>query len=627
MLAVKAINVDKNGIVWLGNEDGIFAYDGTTFFPQTDVNLLLPSKVINDIQIDDLNTIWIGVGIYGTGGLVKYDRFNIEVFTKDNSGLPNNTVTSIAFDNDGGKWIGTVDGLAKLKDLDWSIYNTSNSNLTNNYVTSISISNSGIKYFGTAYGLTQYDNVSWLKFKLYDYGFYNNFITDIIIDSNGNKWIATSSSCVGELSEGYIHVIKYPFNIYGINLNSITIDKQGNKWMGSYGSGVICLNDIDFKVYDFNSTNGVINSDDIYDVVCDSNNCKWMISGDYHLIKYNNNTWKSFNGAPYNLNMDYLSKLAISNDSIVWITTPSGLFKFDGMQFEHFDEYNSDLPSSYIYSIIVDKNDIVWVGTDNGVVKIQDTVMTTYNVTLPNHYDNTAYSLAVDANNNLWATNYDLYKFDGNDWTFYETPQLSAMYSGAQSVYADISGEIFVAPREIIVDYWKNKKSSNEYNETFDVLEDGPGLLKYNGEEWDYYSSSNSGLLNNFVKDITFDSLGNSWICTAAGISVFRKDGVIFSDINSSNNAAIVPNFSLSQNYPNPFNPSTTINYTIPQSGLITLKVYDILGREVATLINEYQNSGSYNVQFYAKNLASGMYIYQLNNGKTSISKKLMLIK
>ncbi|GBD91697.1 hypothetical protein BMS3Abin04_02429 [bacterium BMS3Abin04] len=102
-----------------------------------------------------------------------------------------------------------------------------------------------------------------------------------------------------------------------------------------------------------------------------------------------------------------------------------------------------------------------------------------------------------------------------------------------------------------------------------------------------------------------------------------------------------LPNkFLLSQNYPNPFNPTTTIKYTI-QTPLnhpfakrgntrgipISLKVYDVLGREVATLVNKKQKPGAYKVEFNASNLPSGVYLYKLKAGSFVQVKKMILLK
>ena len=85
--------------------------------------------------------------------------------------------------------------------------------------------------------------------------------------------------------------------------------------------------------------------------------------------------------------------------------------------------------------------------------------------------------------------------------------------------------------------------------------------------------------------------------------------------------------FYLGQNYPNPFNPSTNIKYSIPADGIVTLKVYDILGKEVSTLVNEYQQAGTFDVVFEGSNLASGVYYYQLITADLTATKKLMLTK
>ena len=85
-------------------------------------------------------------------------------------------------------------------------------------------------------------------------------------------------------------------------------------------------------------------------------------------------------------------------------------------------------------------------------------------------------------------------------------------------------------------------------------------------------------------------------------------------------------NYALEQNYPNPFNPSTTIRYQIPKDGLVTLKVYDVLGRKVKTLVNSYQSAGEHFVKFDGRGLASGVYFYSLTAGDFSQTKKMILL-
>lgn len=88
-----------------------------------------------------------------------------------------------------------------------------------------------------------------------------------------------------------------------------------------------------------------------------------------------------------------------------------------------------------------------------------------------------------------------------------------------------------------------------------------------------------------------------------------------------------VIDYSLAQNYPNPFNPTTTIDFQIPSNGFVTLKVYDLLGKEVATLVNEAKTSGKHSVEFNASELSSGIYLYELRSGSFLSTKKLVLMK
>lgn len=97
--------------------------------------------------------------------------------------------------------------------------------------------------------------------------------------------------------------------------------------------------------------------------------------------------------------------------------------------------------------------------------------------------------------------------------------------------------------------------------------------------------------------------------------------------VGTGNDFQVVNKYSLGQNYPNPFNPTTLIKYSVAERGNVSLKVYDMLGREVATLVNGTKDAGSYEVNFNASNLASGVYIYKIQAGKFTQSKKMMLLK
>lgn len=94
-----------------------------------------------------------------------------------------------------------------------------------------------------------------------------------------------------------------------------------------------------------------------------------------------------------------------------------------------------------------------------------------------------------------------------------------------------------------------------------------------------------------------------------------------------TNDGFVPAEFRLEQNFPNPFNPSTLISYSLPISGVVTLKVYDVIGREVAELVNDHQEAGKYILPFNANNLSSGVYFYKIRAGDFSATKKMNLVK
>ena len=119
-------------------------------------------------------------------------------------------------------------------------------------------------------------------------------------------------------------------------------------------------------------------------------------------------------------------------------------------------------------------------------------------------------------------------------------------------------------------------------------------------------------------------SAGNAADSVDAGfwyLQIYNVTGV------KSPSGRVAKNYELNQNYPNPFNPTTVISYQLPEVSKVTLKVFDVLGREVATLVDEKENVGSYSVRFDGSRLASGVYFYQLRSAGFASIKKMLMVK
>jgi hypothetical protein len=114
---------------------------------------------------------------------------------------------------------------------------------------------------------------------------------------------------------------------------------------------------------------------------------------------------------------------------------------------------------------------------------------------------------------------------------------------------------------------------------------------------------------------------------TYQSTTISQDFGVVADPVGIKQISSVVNGFELNQNYPNPFNPETKIGFAIPKSDYVDLRVYDILGREVKVLLSQQLNTGEYEIEFDAHNLASGMYYYRLQSGDNVSVKKMTLVK
>jgi len=135
--------------------------------------------------------------------------------------------------------------------------------------------------------------------------------------------------------------------------------------------------------------------------------------------------------------------------------------------------------------------------------------------------------------------------------------------------------------------------------------------------------SASSGLT---IRNATVDTSATSVKVTSGQPFIYQANGVL-TEVRTRGAGAVPAEFGLSQNYPNPFNPTTTIHYRIGIESLVKLSVVDVLGREVAQLVNAPKAPGSYAVEFDARNVGSGMYFYRLDAGTFHTVGKMLIIR
>lgn len=169
---------------------------------------------------------------------------------------------------------------------------------------------------------------------------------------------------------------------------------------------------------------------------------------------------------------------------------------------------------------------------------------------------------------------------------------------------------------------WKTPSLLSSDKTTSEEFAQAPQLLRFDHVQGKY------------VADIVYLAHLGSGAAIQSAVDPAYNDPIMYyaftipdvpTGVNDRNQVAL--SFNLNQNYPNPFNPSTKIDYTLSEKSNVSLKIYDVLGKEVANVLNATQEAGNHSVNFNASKLASGLYIYTLKSGNNVMSKKMMLLK
>jgi len=253
-------------------------------------------------------------------------------------------------------------------------------------------------------------------------------------------------------------------------------------------------------------------------------------------------------------------------------------------------------------------------------------------------FGDTIQALAINSNGDIFAGNYQGGVFrssdNGDNWTASGLPD--------QNVYAfafNSSGDVFAGTNNVVYrssdngDNWTQINTGmiftivlalaiNSSGDIFAGTWAGVFRSSNNGDNW---TAINSGLSNTAVPALAINSSGDIYAGTLTS-RVFRS--VISTVGTATEGESTLPTeFALHQNYPNPFNPSTSILYSLPEAGRVQLTIFDLLGRQVAVLVDRLQAAGDHQITFQAANLSSGIYIYRLEAGRTVRTRKMMLLK
>jgi ligand-binding sensor domain-containing protein len=338
-----------------------------------------------------------------SGGLVHYDGYSWNVYDPSNSDLPADWVESVIIDTDGGKWVGTLYGLALFEDNFWTQYNTSNSGLPHNEVLDIALDVNDDKWIGTwgsewedicIGGLAYFDDDNWTVYNTDNSGLPCNDISAVAVEDNGMAWIGTYWSYMGVVSFDGNNWNNY---ITGYTISDIEIENDGTKWVGTH-YGLAKYNNSSW--YFYTTGNSGLPDNYVTSIVIDDAGKKWIGTDQGGVAVFDNSNWTVYNTSNSGLHNNQVISIAIDQYNVKWIGTTYGASSYDGDDWETF--IFQGLTRNVVKDIAVDINNIVWFGTGNGLGRYDRNEWTWHTIDnsgLPMNY---IMCLAVDNDNTKW---------------------------------------------------------------------------------------------------------------------------------------------------------------------------------------------------------------------------------
>jgi ligand-binding sensor domain-containing protein len=519
----RALVQTYDGFLWIGTQDGLARFNGTTFQAYTKENT--PALHHNDItsllQAED-SSLWIGTfnglaqlkkGVFtyhpiNTGpvrGLASDRAGNLWIATMNKGiykyrdgkfdsiatiqGADNNSLNSLAVDYEGNLWAGiSGKGLSVYRRGSWLLYNTNNG-FPSNTVRSFCVGTDHTMWIGTENGLVRWRNDSFQTYTQKN-GLPDNIITSLYEGKSHTLWIGTERGGISQLKDN----IFTSFNVRdGLSSNyvaSISEDREGSLWVGTFNAG---LNQFwKGKFFNYTEREGVTPS-----------TIRSMFTG---------------------------------HDGAVWVGTEGGgILRFDGKKFVPFIKY--ELPSDYIRSLFEDSRGNIWIGMREGLAQYRNGSVHVY-TTKDGLSQNFIRVIGEDHDGIIWAGTYNngMNRLENGRFVNYQKKGMPVKI--VRSLLIDHTGVMWIGSDEGLLRWQHGSATMYSSNDglpsepIFDMLEDnehtiwmgsyGGGLVRLKNGKFTRYTFA-EGLFNDNVLKILEDDFGNLWLSSMKGISCVSK--------------------------------------------------------------------------------------------------------
>lgn len=645
--AIKCLIISSDNVLYAGVSKGYFYSTDLGVTWQEKQLMQYSDSYISDIKIDSLGNLFmnpikdystdsIGVYVSRNNGLTwNYNFFGTRSELSSSSGIEIDSLGNIYF----------ITSRRIYKSIDngysWQLLST-----LSNFI---------------------YDFTADVYANLYVINYISQQGYTILKSSNsGNSWEPIYSGSVYKLYSSNNKIFAYN---YSYNFDSTNIVYSSDFGLSWQNIGISGFNTNNLFLYNSNilyaaNTRGlrkcILNNNNINWTLCFKYNDRFISINDFEILQ-NNKWFVGTNEGLYssmNKGIDWDSSSIFNNTRLVQRDNLGNIYAASGYLYRSTDNGLSwQVPYEIIWS---NPNNVYnFIINDSNEVIVNDGYRT-HELYVQKSIDNGStwtrlwdYFVACDATN----INYSFLEIDNGTYflSYYEnvhclpSPTVIAehllkkdvnsnwveimgniaynIYSFNNKVYFATNNGIYISPDNGNTYFQLNNGLSSRVVKQLVLLPEifialtGSGIYSSvdNGNYW--IRLDHSGL-DATINRIYLDGIKNLFACTTNGLYFFS--GVLSLDSNSSTK---IKEFELLQNFPNPFNPITKIKYQIPKESKITLKVFDILGKEVAQLVDDYRNTGSYEVNFDASSLPSGVYLYKLQAGNFTQTRKMVFLK